>query len=200
MVKKASDKSEKAAPGKARTPKAKAPKTKTKEEQRSYTMSRIKSKNTSIEVVLRKALWHEGIRYRKHYKKLPGAPDIALTKHRVAVFCDGEFWHGKDWETLKPKLKGNREYWIAKIERNMKRDRETDEALGALGWRALHFWGNDIEKNLTSCVEAVKAAIGGAGARPAEVVAFGDVNGGGSKGDGALPMVAEEPANDYGAD
>ena len=63
---------------------------------RQHTMRRIKSKNTSIEESLQKALWHSGIRYRKNYKKLPGAPDIAITKYRIAIFCDGEFWHGKD--------------------------------------------------------------------------------------------------------
>jgi DNA mismatch endonuclease (patch repair protein) len=68
----------------------------TKPEQIHYNMSRVKNKDTSIEITLRKALWHSGIRYRKNYTKLPGKPDIAITKYRIAVFCDGEFWHGKD--------------------------------------------------------------------------------------------------------
>jgi len=126
---------------------------------RRYTMSRIKNKNTSIEVSLCKALWASGIRYRKNYRKLPGAPDIAITKHRIAIFCDGEFWHGKDWEMKKPKIQSNREYWIEKIERNMSRDRETDKALYAMGWTVIRFWGSDINKNLFGCVEEVKGAI-----------------------------------------
>ena len=64
-------------------------------------MSRIKGKDTSIEVILRRALWNRGYRYRKNYKGLPGKPDIALTKYRIAIFCDSEFFHGKDWEKLK---------------------------------------------------------------------------------------------------
>ena len=84
-------------------------------------MSRIRGKDTSIEVVLRKALWHRGFRYRKNYKELPGRPDIVLTKYRIAIFCDSEFFHGKDWEILKPRLeKGkNPDYWVKKIERNI---------------------------------------------------------------------------------
>ena len=126
---------------------------------RSYTMSRIKGKNTSIEVSLCKALWGSGIRYRKNYRKLPGAPDIAITKYCIAVFCDGEFWHGKDLEIKKPKLQNNREYWINKIERNMSRDRETDKTLYGLGWTVLRFWGVDIQKDLAGCTEEVKSAI-----------------------------------------
>jgi DNA mismatch endonuclease (patch repair protein) len=131
----------------------------TKEEQRSYTMKRVKQNNTVIEIMLRKRLWHEGIRYRKNYRKLPGSPDIAITKHQIAIFCDGEFWHGKDWEIKKHKIHSNREYWIVKIERNMRRDDETDRKLRRMGWRVLRFWGVDIEKNLDACVEEVKEAI-----------------------------------------
>jgi len=122
-------------------------------------MSRIKNKNTSIEVAMQKALWHSGIRYRKNYTKLPGAPDIALTKYRIAIFCDGEFWHGKDWEVKKPKILSNREYWIAKIERNMARDNEKNQALANMGWTVIRFWGNDIHKNLKGCVQVIKDAI-----------------------------------------
>ena len=95
-------------------------------------MGRIKNKNTSIEVELQKALWKSGIRYRKNYTKLPGAPDIAITKYRIAVFCDGEFWHGKDWVTKKPRIQSNKEYWVTKIERNMLRDTETNNAISDL--------------------------------------------------------------------
>ena len=87
-------------------------------------MSRIKGKDTSIEIALRKALWKRGYRYRKNYKGLPGTPDIAITKYKIAIFCDSEFFHGKDWEMLKIKLeKGkNAGYWTSKIQRNIERD------------------------------------------------------------------------------
>ena len=131
----------------------------TPEEKRSRTMSRIRSSNTSIEVSLRRALWREGIRFRKNYKKLPGAPDIAITKYQIAIFCDGEFWHGKDWALSKPRLKTNREFWIEKIEKNMKRDKMNEWELGRLGWTVLRFWGMEIKKDLRGCVREVKKAI-----------------------------------------
>ena len=95
----------------------------------SWNMKYIHSKNTKIEVILRKALWNAGFRYRKNYDKLPGKPDIALTKYKIAIFCDGEFFHGKDWEVLKPKLeKGNNpDFWIKKITRNQQRDDEVNK-------------------------------------------------------------------------
>lgn len=131
----------------------------TKEEQKHYNMSRIKSKNTKIEVRLRKALWHSGIRYRINYSVLPGKPDIAITKYRIAIFCDGEFWHGKDWGTKRAKIATNRDYWIPKIEKNIDRDTQIDKELYALGWQVLRFWGKDIEKNLELCVNEVHDAI-----------------------------------------
>ena len=89
-------------------------------EQRHKNMAAIRSKDTSIEVKLRKALWHHGYRYRKNYTALPGSPDIAITKHRIAIFCDSEFFHGKDWDKLKLRLENgsNSTYWIKKIVRN----------------------------------------------------------------------------------
>ena len=126
---------------------------------RRRTMSRIKSKNTSIEVTLRKALWHSGIRYRVNYARLPGTPDIAITKYQIAIFCDGEFWHGKDWEEKRPNIKNNRDYWIEKIERNMNRDRRNEWALNCMGWIVLRFWGSEIHKDLYKCVNEVKYAI-----------------------------------------
>jgi DNA mismatch endonuclease (patch repair protein) len=122
-------------------------------------MSRIKNKNTKIEVLFRKTLWHEGIRYRTNYRALPGCPDIAITKHKIAIFCDGEFWHGKDWAKKERRLKSNREYWIPKIERNIQRDNEADQQLRSMGWIVMRFWGMDIKKNLPACVESVKEAI-----------------------------------------
>jgi len=128
-------------------------------EQRHKNMSHIKSNNTSIEIQLRKALWHEGIRYRINLKTLPGKPDIAITKHKIAIFCDGEFWHGKNWETRKESIKTNRDYWIPKIERNILRDNKNEKKLANLGWVILRFWGAEINKNLKDCVNEVKETI-----------------------------------------
>ena len=130
-------------------------------EKRHKNMSRIRCKDTSIEVTLRKALWKKGYRYRKNFKDLPGRPDIALTKYKIAIFCDGEFFHGKDWEVLKPKLeKGkNPDYWIPKIERNMERDKEKDKALLFAGWTVVHFWGKEILKNTDECVKVIEEII-----------------------------------------
>ena len=130
-------------------------------EQRRKSMRGNRSKDTSIEVLLRKTLWHKGYRYRKNYKKLPGSPDIALTRQKVAVFCDSEFWHGKDWEDKRPRLQrgNNPDFWIKKIEKNMQRDRENDQKLNSLGWTVIHFWGDEIKKNPDECVQVIEEAI-----------------------------------------
>lgn len=127
-------------------------------EQRKKNMQRIRSKDTSIEIKLRTALWAEGIRYRKNVKTLPGKPDIAVTKYKIAVFCDSSFWHGRDVAARKP-VGTNREYWEEKIRRNMKRDEEVNKELRTLGWTVLRFWDVEIEKNLAECVKAIKEAI-----------------------------------------
>lgn len=128
-------------------------------EQRRKNMQAIKSKDTKIEVSLRNALWHLGIRYGKNYKNLPGKPDIAITKYRIAVFCDSDFWHGYDWETRHQRIKSNREYWIPKIERNMQRDKEVTAQLQEAGWVVLRFWEWQIKKDLDECVNLVVRAI-----------------------------------------
>jgi len=130
-------------------------------EQRRKNMQNIRSSNTKIEVILRKALWHKGYRYRKNYKKLPGHPDIVLTKYKIAIFCDGEFFHGKDWEVLKPRLEksNNSVFWINKISRNRERDDEVNKMLLAEGWIVIRFWGNDIKKKTNECVQVIEEAI-----------------------------------------
>lgn len=127
----------------------------------SKNMSHIRGKDTSIEVTLRKELWKKGIHYRKNYRKLPGSPDITITKYKIAVFCDSEFFHGKDWEVLKPRLaRGhNPDYWIKKIERNRQRDVEIDKQLLFLGWTVIHFWGKDILKNTQECVKVIQEVM-----------------------------------------
>lgn len=130
-------------------------------EQRHRNMSHIRSKDTDIEIKLRKALWHKGYRYRKNVKELPGTPDIVLTKYRIAIFCDSEFFHGKDWEKLKIRLENgsNSVYWIKKIKRNIERDQETDSALQFREWTVLRFWGKDILKHTEECVKVVEETI-----------------------------------------
>ena len=130
-------------------------------EQRRKNMQHIRSKDTKIEILLGKALWHKGIRYRKNYSKIPGKPDIAITKYKIAVFCDSEFFHGKDWEELQPRLlKGdNGEFWVNKIGRNRERDEEINKQLEFMGWTVIRFWGNDIKKSLDECVKVVEESI-----------------------------------------
>lgn len=130
-------------------------------EQRHKNMKNIKGKDTKIEVLLRKALWNKGYRYRKNYKKLEGKPDIVLTKYKIAIFCDGEFFHGKDWEILKPRLEksDNSQYWISKISRNRERDEDVNKQLLFQGWTVIRFWGKEIQNNTDQCVKVVEEAI-----------------------------------------
>ncbi len=130
-------------------------------EQRHKAMKNIKNKETSIELKLRKALWAAGYRYRKNYNGLPGTPDIVFTRYKVAVFCDSEFFHGKDWNNLKLRLEksSNSTYWIQKIERNMARDEKVNRELYSMGWKVIRFWGDDIKKDLDRCVKMVGMEI-----------------------------------------
>ena len=126
-----------------------------------YFMKNIRAKDTKIEEVLRRALWKKGYRYRKNYGGLPGNPDIVLTKYKIAIFCDGEFFYGKDWEVLKPRLEksNNSEFWINKISRNRERDDEINKRLLFEGWTVIRFWGDDIKKHTDECVKVVEEAI-----------------------------------------
>ena len=130
-------------------------------EKRSWNMSRVHSKDTSVEVKVRKYLFSKGFRYRKNVSALPGKPDIALTKYKIAIFCDSEFFHGKDWEVLKPRLENsnNSEYWIKKISRNMERDNEINKQLLFMGWTVIRFWGKDILKDIDTCIQVVEETI-----------------------------------------
>ena len=128
-------------------------------EQISYNMSRIHSKDTSIEILLRKELWKRGLRYRKNDSTVTGKPDIVFKKRRIAVFCDSEFWHGYDWEKRKHAIKSNREYWIQKIERNIERDLFVNSALRDQGWIVLRFWGKDIRTSLIACADIIEKTV-----------------------------------------
>lgn len=122
-------------------------------------MAKMSKKTSKVERQLAKALWHEGYRYRLNYKALPGCPDIVITKFHIAIFVDGEFWHGKDFDKEKCEIKNNRSFWIEKIEENIKRDRKNDSLLKHDGWIVLHFWSNDVKKNLVGCIEEIKDFI-----------------------------------------
>lgn len=122
-------------------------------------MQSNKSKGTKPELALAKAMWALGLRYRKNSGSIFGKPDFSFKKYKVAVFVDGEFWHGKDWEQRKAEIKGNREFWIAKIERNIRRDMEVTGRLKAEGWTVLRFWSNDVVKNAGCHAEKVRQAV-----------------------------------------
>lgn len=124
-------------------------------------MSRIKNKDTGIEVKLRKALWEKGYRYRKNVGKLPGKPDIVLTKYKIAIFCDSEFFHGKDWEDLQQQLRRgkNADFWIEKIGKNRERDEEINKKLMFMGWTVIRFWGKDIKNDVNQCVKVIEETI-----------------------------------------
>lgn len=130
-------------------------------EQRHKNMVNIKSKDTSIEICLRRALWRKGYRYRINYRELPGKPDIVFIKYKIAVFCDSEFFHGKDWEVLKPRLEAgnNAEYWIKKICRNVERDDQINKQLLFMGWTVIRFWGKDIMNHPDECVKVIEETI-----------------------------------------
>ncbi len=127
-------------------------------------MSVIHSKDTRPELALRHALWQRGMRYRITMKNLPGKPDIVFTKAKIAVFCDGDYWHGHNWAlrgipSLEDELAGYSEYWQKKIRRNMERDKENTAKLENDGWLVLRFWESEIKKNLDMCVEKRSSAI-----------------------------------------
>ena len=122
-------------------------------------MAKVKLKNGKAEQLLAKRLWHLGYRYRKNTRTLPGSPDIAILRYHVAVFVDGEFWHGKDWTERKQRLKRNREYWIEKIEENIARDKRVNGQLGEQGWLVIRFWEKDVLRNCDECVSKIVDTI-----------------------------------------
>lgn len=128
-------------------------------EQRKKNMRAVKSIDTKIELILRKALWSKGYRYRKNYKKLPGKPDIVFTKYKIAVFCDSEFWHGKNYEESTSRIGTNSDYWKQKIKRNIERDKEVNELLNKEGWTVLRFWEKEIKKELDNCLKQIENNI-----------------------------------------
>lgn len=118
-------------------------------------MAHVRLKRGIAETLLGRTLWHRGIRFRYNHAGLAGSPDIVIPKYGIAIFVDGEFWHGKDWEQRKKSLKKNREYWIEKIEENMARDLRNDAILRDAGWFVFHFWEREVKKDLQRCVSDI---------------------------------------------
>lgn len=137
----------------------KHPKSFDTDEATSRRMSKVKLKQGDAEKLLAKELWHAGYRYRMNWKKLPGSPDIAILKYKIAIFVDGEFWHGFNWDEKKPKLRRNRDYWIQKIEENMERDSRVDKELLALGWVPVHFWTKEVTKSKNECIQCIQEIV-----------------------------------------
>jgi len=126
---------------------------------RSKIMSKIRGINTKPELLFRKALWKKGIRYRVDNKKLPGKPDVSIQKYKLAIFIDGEFWHGYNWDERKDNIKSNRDFWVPKIERNMQRDREVNQQLMDMGYTVFRFWEKEIKNELNICINDVLVYI-----------------------------------------
>ncbi len=132
----------------------------------SKTMSAVKGADTAPEILLRKTLWRLGLRYRLHVKNLPGKPDIVFAKSKVAVFVDGDFWHGRQWrlrgyKTLESQFDGvsNKPYWVEKIKRNMARDRKVNAELRKLGWRVVRIWESEMRKDVEKTAGKVAGII-----------------------------------------
>ena len=139
-------------------------------EQRHRNMQHIRSKDTKPEIILRKALWRRGYRYRKNWSDLPGKPDLVLTKYRICIFVDSEFFHGKDFQEGYESKKYNSleeqlahsthpEFWLEKIRRNMQRDSEVNALLEGSGWTVLRFWSKDVQKDTAECVKTIEEAV-----------------------------------------
>lgn len=131
------------------------------QKQRHKNMQAVRSKDTKPERILRLALWHRGVRYRKNWRALPGTPDIALTRQKIAIFVDGDFWHSRGHEEHPgEQIKTRPEYWRPKLTRNVERDKEVNDALLAEGWLVLRFWESDIKRDTEKCVREIMSYCG----------------------------------------
>ena len=129
-------------------------------------MRAVRRKNTAPEEALRKELRRNRLQYRSNQPLLPGKPDIVLTRYKIALFVDGDFWHGNQWKirgyrSLKSQLErvSNKKYWLAKITRNIERDKRVNEELRQLGWKVIRFWESDLKLNISRCLNDVRKAI-----------------------------------------
>jgi DNA mismatch endonuclease (patch repair protein) len=127
-------------------------------EQRSYCMSRIKGKDTGLEVRVRSALHRRGLRFRKHVKDLPGKPDVVFIKARVAVFVDGDFWHGYRFPSWEDKVS---DFWKKKINKNRERDAANHRRLRQMEWTVIRLWQHEVEEDFDACIDRILAAVRG---------------------------------------
>ena len=127
-------------------------------EQRSFCMSRIKGKDTGLEMRVRSALHRRGLRFRKHVKDLPGKPDVVFRKVRVAVFVDGDFWHGYRFPTWEDKVS---DFWKKKINRNRERDAANHRKLRQMEWTVIRLWQHEVEEDFDACIDRILAAVRG---------------------------------------
>lgn len=128
-------------------------------EQRRRNMQAIKASGTEIEKTLRKALSQEGFCYRLNARNVLGKPDIVFVREKVAIFCDSEFWHGKNWPKEKKRIGTNTKFWHEKIENNIRRDKKVNRGLKREGWIVIRFWGKDVRKYTDKCVLKVKKVL-----------------------------------------
>lgn len=129
------------------------------EEQRRRNMQAVKARGSKIEKLLARVLWDRGYRYRKNVASVTGKPDFAFLSLKIAIFCDSEFWHGKDWDLKKHEIKSNQKFWYQKIEGNIARDREVNRVLAEQGWLVIRFWGKEILKNTAGCANEVAGVV-----------------------------------------
>ncbi len=127
-------------------------------------MSKVKSKNSKAELIVRRRLHARGLRYRLHYIKVYGRPDIVFTRKRVAIFIDGDFWHGNAWRvrglpSLAAQFPNRTEWWVAKLERTMQRDADVTATLTGEGWTVLRFWESDILADANNVIERIVNAV-----------------------------------------
>ena len=124
-------------------------------EQRSWNMSRIKCKDTRIEVAVRKRLFSLGYRYRKNDKRLPGKPDIVLPKYKTVIFIHGCFWHLHSNCKIARIPKSNTDFWIDKLNRNVEKDQKNRQQLEDAGWRVIIIWECEIEKDINEVIQNI---------------------------------------------
>lgn len=134
---------------------------------------RNRKKDTAHEVLLRRALWRLGLRYRKHVARLPGNPDLVFARARLVIFCDGDFWHGRNWDTLQVQLRQrhNAAYWLAKIGRNRERDLCNTRLLEEQGWVVLRVWETDVKKDPANVARQIADAVRSRLARTGDKIA-----------------------------
>ena len=125
-------------------------------EQRSYAMSRVKGKDTGLERLVRSELHKRGLRFRKHVKDLPGKPDVVFPGPKVAVFIDGDFWHGYRFPAWEHKVS---DFWKEKISKNRERDQRNFSKLRRMGWKVIRIWQHEVKNSLDACVDKIILAV-----------------------------------------